>query len=311
MNDPVSAKRAEIMAIASGKGGVGKSVILTNLAVLLARHGKRVLLLDADLGGANLHTLLGVDRPTPTLTDFLTRSVAELSDTIVSTPFARLSLISGANALMDMANPYAAQKAKLLRHLSTVDFDYVLIDLGAGSTFTTLDFLAAAHQTLLVMMPTPTSIENAYHLLKAVLYRKIMRTLKRLNVDHLLPRGLDEDVRRGRRSAWDLLNELAHIDTALIVEAARLTRLLQPRIIVNHANSAEDLRLGRQVTLACQRHLGLTADFLGDIRTDERVLSAVQQRRPVCDVHPGCPFATALEGIVLRLLKYRHREHGG
>lgn len=306
----VGTKCPEVLAVASGKGGVGKSVILTNLAVLLARRGKRVLLLDADLGGANLHTMLGIDRPTPTLTDFLTRSVADLTDTIVPTPFANLSLISGANALMDMANPYAAQKAKLLRHIGNVDFDYVLIDLGAGSTFTTLDFLAAAHQTLLVLMPTPTSLENAYHLLKAVLYRKIMRTLKRLRVDHLLPRGLDEDVRRGRRPAWDLLNELARIDSALTVEAARLTRQLQPRIIVNHANNADDMRLGRQIMLACQRHLGLTADFLGDIRTDERVLGAVQQRRPVCDVYPGSPFATALEGIVLRVVNHRQVERG-
>jgi flagellar biosynthesis protein FlhG len=302
VNSPVSGPRPKIIAIASGKGGVGKSVILTNLALLLARHGKRVLLLDADLGGANLHTMLGVDNPTPTLTDFLTRQVADLSSTVVPTPFENLSLISGANALMDMANPYAAQKAKLLRHLAVMDVDYVLIDLGAGSTFTTLDFLAAAHRTLMVLMPTPTSIENAYHLLKAVLYRKIVRTLKRLKVEHRLPAGLEEDVRRGRRPAWDMLSELAQIDPAMSVEAARLTRQLRPQIIVNHANSAEDLRLGRQVVLSCQRHLGLDADFLGDMRTDERVLNAVQQRRPVCEVYPGSPFATALEGIALRLL---------
>lgn len=208
---------------------------------------------------------------------------------------------------MDMANPYAAQKAKLLRHLSVMDVDFVLIDLGAGSAFTTLDFLAAAHRTLLVMMPTPTSIENAYHLLKAVLYRKIVRTLKRLKVEHRLPAGLEEEVRRGRRPAWALLSELARIDPALSIKAARLTRQLQPQIIINHANSAEDLLLGRQVVLSCQRHLGLAADFLGDMRTDERVLNAVQLRRPVCDAYPGSPFATALEGIVLRLINHMEK----
>src|SRR3954470_1220356 len=83
-----------IIAIGSGKGGVGKSLLAANLAIYLAQLGKRVVLLDADLGGANLHTFVGVERPRVTLGDFFDKRVERIEECIVETQVANLGLLS-------------------------------------------------------------------------------------------------------------------------------------------------------------------------------------------------------------------------
>ncbi len=93
-----------IWAVGGGKGGVGKSLLAVNLGVALARSGKRCILLDADFGGANLHTLLGLSNPSVTLTDLLTRKAPRLSDVVVPTQTPGLFLISGSRAQLDQAN---------------------------------------------------------------------------------------------------------------------------------------------------------------------------------------------------------------
>jgi len=137
-------KEPRIWAIGGGKGGVGKSVIATNLAATLSRAGNRVVLVDADLGGANLHTLLGVPNPKTNLSDFISKKVPNLSDVMTPTLVENLWLVSGARALVDMANPNFSQKGKILRHINTLDADHVVLDLGAGSAFNVLDFFLVA-----------------------------------------------------------------------------------------------------------------------------------------------------------------------
>jgi len=106
-----------IFAVGGGKGGVGKSIVASNLALALAATGQRVAVVDLDLGGANLHTLFGISRPRATLADFVRGDVTELSELLSPTSVPDVALISGARALPDMANPKTAHKQKLLRHL--------------------------------------------------------------------------------------------------------------------------------------------------------------------------------------------------
>ena len=128
-------KGPRIWAIGGGKGGVGKSVIAANLAVAVAQSGARVALVDADLGGANLHTLLGISTPQRNLADFVARRVASLDRVMTPTSTENLWLVSGARALLEMANPNFGQKGKILRHICALDVDHVFLDLGAGSAF--------------------------------------------------------------------------------------------------------------------------------------------------------------------------------
>ena len=127
---PRSWSRARrIVSIGGGKGGIGKSLISANLGIELARRGKRVVLVDADLGGANLHTTLGIDLPRRTLSDFIERKVPRIEDVVSATGIPNLGLVSGALDHLDAANPKHAQKMRFLRHVQQMDVDYVVLDL--------------------------------------------------------------------------------------------------------------------------------------------------------------------------------------
>ena len=151
-----------IWAIGGGKGGVGKSVLTSSLGIALANTGQRCAVVDVDLGGANLHTLLGVPRPARTLSHFVRGEVASLEEILCPTSVRNLSIVSGSSALLEMANVKHAHKEKLLRHVRKLDVDHVLLDLGAGSAFNVLDFFVAARRAVVVVIPEPTSFENAY-----------------------------------------------------------------------------------------------------------------------------------------------------
>ena len=119
--------------------------------------GRRVVLVDADLGGANLHTCLGVDLPRRTLSDFIERRIEHIEEIITPTGIQNLGLISGAMDHLDAANPRYAQKMRLLRHVQGMDVDYAILDLGAGTHLNVLDFFLVSDHGILVLVPEPTA----------------------------------------------------------------------------------------------------------------------------------------------------------
>ena len=179
-----------IIAVGGGKGGIGKSMVSANLGVALAQAGHKVLLVDADLGGANLHTCLGVGPPESTLSDFLRRGKANLEEVMVATGVPGLSLIAGAQDSLDAANLKYAQKQKLLRTLLAQTADYLILDLGAGTSFNTLDFFLLADHGLLVVLPEPTSVENAYRFVKAAFFRKLQQVESQYGIQDLVEGAL-------------------------------------------------------------------------------------------------------------------------
>ncbi len=132
--------RRQIWSLGGGKGGIGKSLLAASLGYQLARTGRRVVLVDADLGGSNLHTCLGLEMPALTLGDFLQRRVERIEDVLVETGVPGLRLVSGASDFLAAANIKHVQKVRILNKLRGLDVDVVLLDLGAGSSFNIIDF---------------------------------------------------------------------------------------------------------------------------------------------------------------------------
>jgi flagellar biosynthesis protein FlhG len=167
-----------IWPIGGGKGGSGKSFLTGNLGVWLAKRGNKTLLIDADFGGANLHTMIAVPYQPRGLSDFLNKKVQTLAEAVVETGVPNLFLISGARNNLDTANIPYELKMKIFRGVPRLSYDFILLDLGAGTSFNTLDFFLISDSGILVSTPEPTSIENVYRLIRAVYARKIRQLLR-------------------------------------------------------------------------------------------------------------------------------------
>jgi flagellar biosynthesis protein FlhG len=271
--------RRQIWSIGGGKGGIGKSVLAASLGWQLARLGKRVVLVDADLGGANLHTCLGVPGPSRTLGDFIQRRVERIEDVMVDTPFPRLRLISGASDVLGAANINYQQKVRVLSKLRSLDVDVVLIDLGAGTAHNIVDFFLISDVSLLAVVPEPTSIENGYRFIKSALYRRLRMAAPTEAVRDVIDSALDQKNAHGIRTPLDLLAAVEREDAAAVVRLRRELAEFHPRFVVNQVRSPADIQVGHQLVTACARHLGVRASYAGYVHYDDVVWRAVRQRR--------------------------------
>lgn len=295
-------KRPIIWAVGGGKGGVGKSVIATNLGVAVARRGQHCVLVDADLGGANLHTMFGLPSVKATLSSLFNHESASVSDLITPTGIPNLDLISGADALFDMANLKHAQKLKLIRQLMTIDADVVLLDLGAGSSFNVIDFYNTAHNPILVVVPTPTSMENAYHFLNAALHRSFKQAVAKAEVAELANKGLAEKRIHGIRSVRDLVRYISQEAPEAGLAINTTMAALRPKLIVNQVRREEDLHLSGHIAVACRNFFGVTLEPLGAVRNDDRVIASILAKKPLLSSQPNCQFSTVIDAMALRLI---------
>jgi flagellar biosynthesis protein FlhG len=164
---PAAVRRASVIAVTSGKGGVGKTNIAVNLAIKFASAGKKVVLLDADLGLANADVLCNIDLPA-NLSHVIARK-KDLSEVLVKAP-GGFSLIGGASGLARMADLTDADRQRLVTALAELEeqADVILIDTGAGISPNVLAFTRAADHVLVVTTPEPTAITDAYAVVKVV-----------------------------------------------------------------------------------------------------------------------------------------------
>ena len=282
---------ATIISVASGKGGVGKSVVAGNLAVLLARRGKRVILADMDVGGADLHILFGLFHPPLTLTDFLSRRVDSLE--AVAQPLEicpGLRLIVGTGETLATANMPYAKKKRLIRRLKEVDADLVVVDVGAGTSYHALDFFLMADLQLAVATPDPTSVLDLYRFIKLAAIRRVLSAF--LARDAMSDALSDRDF----SSVEEVLEVAGKTDAAgraLVEEALKSFR---PCLILNRVSGRSRVNT-LQLRKLLQEYVGGDLSVLGDVPDDEAVERSVRSFLPVVDQAPGSPAAAAFNRI--------------
>src|SRR5512133_2457763 len=254
-----------VVSIGGGKGGIGKSLVSANLGIELARRGKRVVLVDADLGGANLHTALGIDLPRRTLSDFIERKVSRIEDVVTPTGIANLGLVSGALDHLDAANPKYAQKMRFLRHVQQMDVDYAVLDLGAGTHANVLDFFLVSDHGVLVLVPEPTAVENAYRFVKAAFWRRLRNVAQVYGYDSLLRSVMESS---SFKSPVELVTSFSERDPEAGRNLARHLAAFRPRLVVNQTRTPQAGEIGRAVVAAWRKYFGLEMDYLGHIPHD-------------------------------------------
>lgn len=162
---------AKTIAVVSGKGGVGKSNISTNLSILLGKEEKKVLLFDLDIGMGNIHILLG-SHHTYSIMDYIEEKELDI-DTIICENVHGISYISGGNGLKNIVewNESHIERFFEVMEYAVQKYDYIVFDMGAGATKETLEFIMAMDEIIVVTTPEPTSITDAYSMIKYIYLR--------------------------------------------------------------------------------------------------------------------------------------------
>ena len=290
-----------IIPVASGKGGVGKTLISVNLAYALANLGKRVTLLDLDFGGANIHTCMGYSVAPDGIGNFLNQRNSKLQDYILSTSNRNLSFISGDAEMVGIANITAAQKKKLISQIFHLDADYVILDLGAGSSYNTVDFFILSACGILVVMPELTSILNAYSLLKTAVFRRLFLEFKSIpEVKDLF----NEQIKKGGEDAWkvsELLRMIKKVSPATYLKALYFVNEMSPKLIMNMAISPTDIEMGEKIRKISRSFLNLDVDYLGFMYRDKSVHESINKRVPLAVSNPENGIYQAIAKVAYKI----------
>ena len=275
-----------ILAIGGGKGGTGKSLITASLGICLADRGNGVLLIDADLGTANLHTFLGLEPPKIGLSDFVTKRESTISGVITKTGINNLKLISGAKDMIGIANLSYGQKMKVLNNIKKLNYRYILLDLGPGTSFNILDFFLISHCGILITSPEPTSIENTYRFTKGILFRYLRKIINKEVVRSLIDNGIRQRNGHKFESVFDLMEAIEKIEPRLGDTISSYLSTLDIKLIVNQVRTSKDRAIGQKMAIAAKKYFGIPIDFLGNVSHDNKVSKGLLQKKPLMDYLP-------------------------
>ncbi len=279
---------ARIISVASGKGGVGKSVVAANLALILAQSKKQVVLADLDIGGADAHVLLGLLNPTLTLTDFLARRVEQLDALAQSLPIhPSLRIIPGTGDTLATANMSYSQKRRLIRNFQAIRADVVVADIGAGTSYHALDFFLMADHHIAVATPDPTSVLDLYRFIKLAAIRRVLSMFLMRDV---MAEGL---ANRDYSSVEEVLDVAGKTDESGRSVAEATLRAFQPALILNRVSGRARVNV-LQLKKLLKEYVGGDLTLLGEIPDDPAMEQAVRAYVPVVQHAPSSPAAVAL-----------------
>lgn len=267
-----------------------------NLAMLLAREGKQVVLADLDVGGADAHILFGMLHPPLTLTDFIERRVERLDDVlqpVSAHPF--LQLIPGTGETLATANLPYAKKKRLIRHFRQLQADVIIVDIGAGTSYHALDFFLMADHYLTVVTPDPTSVLDLYRFIKLAAIRRVLSAF--LSRDAVSETLSDRDF----ASIEEIIQTVGDTNPDARETATRTLQGFQPHLIVNRVSGKSRINV-LQLKKLLKEYVGGDLTMLGEIPDDPAMTRAVRSYLPVVEFEPTAPASLALEKTAQTLL---------
>ncbi len=294
-----------IIPIASGKGGVGKTFVSANLAIALAELGHRVIAVDLDFGGANLHSFLGLSNRHPGIGDFLKARVAELDELLVPCRIPNLHFLPGDGKTPLMANIAYAQKIKLISRIRKLPADYILLDLGSGSSYNMLDFFRLSRTGLLVTTPEHPAVMGMMVFLKNFLLRSIERKMARnYAVRNMLRELYNLSMDEQMSSIKDVHQKIIDEDPQAAETVGQIYQRCRPRIIFNMAEHPDDARLSFQISRTLEEILSIEADYFGFVYRDKSVVAAIRGSNPFLPNYRNSPAAEDIVRVAQRIVRF-------
>lgn len=251
-----------MIAVAGGKGGVGKTTVAANLAMSIGRLGQRVAVVDADLGAANLHTMFGVMHPKATLADFLDHRADDLNDCLQSV--ANTVQIVAGTSRPGSANINNGQKLRMLRAFARLEVDCVIVDVGAGTSFNVVDLVAAADLKLFVLTPQLPSVNNAYALLKACVHRAVRKLSSDETEQSLIDSALANEGKA--RTIPQLLDVLTPMNPVLAERIVDILGRFGVRLVGNQVSTPDEGLSLERMSKLIDDQLRIKAPLLTTVR---------------------------------------------
>jgi flagellar biosynthesis protein FlhG len=300
----------KILPIASGKGGVGKTSLAANLAIVLAKQGAKVLLLDLDLGGSNLHLLLGEKTVKQGIgTYLLADPKPPLHTLIMETDFPGVQFIPGDIGIPGLANIPFSQKKALIDNLLQLQADYMILDLGAGSHFNTIDFFLMSGSALLITSPHVASTVTAYLFLKNVLFRIIVSSFPSKSPGGEFIQKLKSDgLSLQKLHVRNLISELKQIDPENAVTLEKVLNHFHPFLVMNLLDEPKDATKAERLRKSISHYLGVEMDFLGVIFRDEAQGRAMASGLPITVYKPDSVMSQGVQRIAKRFMQNVHEK---
>jgi len=302
-----------IIPVASGKGGVGKSLIAANLGVAFAQAGQRVVLADLDLGASNLHLVLGHQSPKTGIGTFLNDTKSDFNKVIADTDIRGLRFIPGDTEIPGTANLKTFQLRALVRRFLALkdETDVLILDLGAGSHQSILDFFLLSGQGIVVSAPVVTAVLNAYVFLKNTVFR-LMYTV--------FPKGSPARVylEKARKDGSGpqmlyipkMLPEIKKIDPVSYQNFMDRIAHFHPRLIMNLIDDPKDADVAMKIRRSCEEYLDLKIEHLGVVYRDTVQDIALSSRLPILLYKPQSILSQAIYRIADKILETEGDSYG-
>jgi flagellar biosynthesis protein FlhG len=253
--------------------------------------------------------VLGQSPPAKCLSDFLNGSVQKLQDCVVQTNYPHLQLIGGAKDDLKITEITKANRDNLLAQIRDLKAQFVILDLGAGTSEYTLDFFNFATVGIITALPEPTSIENAYRFLKAAYYNRLLERSEFEPIRELIEAAMKPNNRLGIQSPQQLLNEVSFQNPALAHELKAAIKAFQPKLMINQIRSQTDIDVGFSMKSVAKKYFGIDFDYLGYLEYEPNVWQSVRKMKPILSEFPYSRLAIHVDRIVNYLLKQAKIEH--
>ncbi len=294
----------QVLPIASGKGGVGKSLFASNTAIALAKSGKRVILADLDLGASNLHLILGTGSVKDGIGSFLSNQDMKFADIVFETEYKNLKFIPGDGEIPGMANLDNAQKTRLIRELYLLETDYLILDLGAGTSFNTVDFFLSSSMGVIVTSPTLTATLNAYLFLKNVVFRLMTTSFRK---DSWAGEYFEDLKQKGKSFHKIYIPQLLEKIKSEDIESYNIfmnsMSVFKPMLVMNMLENPKDSQKATKIRRSCKEYLGVELEHLGVIYFDHLQEIALNSRLPIIAYKPQSVISQAIFRIADKILE--------
>ena len=301
----------QIIPIASGKGGVGKSLLSANLAITLGQAGKKVILADLDLGASNLHLVIGQSSPKGGIGTYLTGQ-SSFEEIIKPTDYENVSFIAGDSEIPGLSSIKTAQKKALIKKFQSLNCDYLIIDLGAGTHLTILDLFLLSPQGIVVTAPTVTAILNGYLFLKNAVFRLMATSFKKNSkASQLIEKLRQESNSLQKLYIPKLIETIRQVDEESAVNFENKMKQFHPRLVMNMIDEPKDADKALKSRRSCQQYLGLDVESLGIMYRDSLQDKALSSRLPVVVYKPNSIISQGIYRIAEKVLQSETLQFNG